>query len=58
MFRRKRPTPPEGPRRRRGQMPRSLWIWLLAMVGMGTVLFLLIRFLIIPFLVFIGGGGA
>ena len=59
MFRRNRrnpkPVPPEhgrpGRRRRERRRPRSLWIYLLAFIGLAAILFLVIKYLIIPLLV-------
>ena len=52
MFRRKPAPPPEGPRRP-GPRPRrrSVWLYAFALIGILAVLFLVIRFLIIPLLV-------
>ena len=58
MFRRRSPSPvppPPAPGRerrfRRRRPRRSLWLYFLALVGAAALLFLLIRFLIIPLLV-------
>ena len=58
MFRRRSPSPlpssPASGRRRRSRRPRrSLWLYFLALVGAAALLFLLVRFLIIPLLVFL-----
>ena len=43
--------PPPGRRRRRRPPRRSRWIYLFARIGVAAVVFLLIRYLIIPLLV-------
>jgi hypothetical protein len=62
MFRRKRPDgPPPEERKRRGRFfrreqrgrRRSLWICVLALIGLAAIAFLLTRYLIIPLLVLI-----
>lgn len=54
MFRRKKPAfPPERGPRRRDRRRRNPWLYFFALIGMAAVLFLLIRFLIVPLLVVI-----
>ncbi len=55
MFRRRQP-PAEPPRRRRRERrprPRSLFARFLMLLGLGTLVFLVLRFLLIPLLVMI-----
>ena len=61
MFRRKRAPrpprhePPEPPRPRRRH---SLLLWILAAIGLVTVLVLLGRYAVVPLLVLLNGGAA
>ena len=57
MFRRRQPPPPKDPRSpRRRRRRRSPWLWVLTLIGAATVLYLLLRFAIVPLLVWMGGG--
>ena len=55
MHRRKTSPPPEGhrPRRTARRGRRGLLLYVFALIGVAAVLFLLIRFLIIPLLVLV-----
>ena len=51
MLHKKRPSPPpDRPPRRSRRRFRSPWLYVFALIGVGTVLFLLIKYLIIPFI--------